>query len=92
MIDTSAVKGTLVDSNPVVVNVSGRRPPVAVWVNPEAGDTVRVEYQIDSAAPWRAWGQDDVTAYADDVIDRPIGRLRFTRISGAGTTSAFGVR
>lgn len=91
-VDTSVVRGTLDDATPVVIDVSGRRPPLGVWVNPAAGDTVRVEYRIDSSMPWRSWEKGDVTAYADDVAECPLSHLRFTRIAGTGTTSAYGVR
>ena len=86
-----SIRGTLPDATPVVVDISGRSAPTTVWVDPATGDTVRVEYRVDSSAPWRVWDKGDVTAYADDVTDGPVGWLRFTRTDGAGTTSAYGV-
>lgn len=85
------IRGTLPDATPVVVDISGRPAPTTVWVAPAPGDTVRVEYRVGSSAPWRIWDKSDVTAYADDVTDGMISGLRFTRIDGTGTTSAYGV-
>ena len=83
--------GVLLNSNPVEVSVVGKSSPITVWVSPESGDTVRVEYKVSPGAPWRIWDKGDVTTYADDVTDGPVGWLRFTRTDGTGTTSAYGV-
>ncbi len=85
-------QGTLADGTPVVVSFSdGVRIPMTVWVNPAAGDTVRVEYRVDADAPWVAWPKGNATAYTDDSLDSPVSDLRFTRVAGSGTTSAYGV-
>lgn len=84
-------RGTLASGSPVEISLGGRRPPLTVWVNPAVGDTVRVEYRIDAAAPWTSWENGDVTSYSDIVFSGPISDLRFTRTSGSGTTSKYGV-
>lgn len=85
-----AYSGTLVDGSAAIVD-TGDVYPLTVWVAPEAGDTVTVEYRVSSAAPWTAWAKGAATSYTDDVLVGPVAQLRFTRSAGSGTTSTFGV-
>lgn len=85
-----AVSGTLSDATPVSVDMRGAALPATVWVKPTNGDTVSVEYTYDGTN-WVAWPNGTASAYSVDVLDAPVLALRFTRATGSGTTSSFGV-
>lgn len=84
--------GVLTSGSAVVVPMRGVGYPRTVWVNPAAGDTVTVEYQPGPGGPWVAWPNGAATAFSSAVIDAPVEGVRFTRSSGAGITSAYGVQ
>lgn len=83
--------GTLANGTPVVVATEGAPIPATVWVVPAAGDTVLVEYSLDSGVSYDNWAKGSVTARANDVLNSGVTHLRFTRTAGAGTTSTYGV-
>lgn len=87
----TSLVGTLANGDSVFLSVGNFAPPISVWVNPTPGDTIRVEYRCDPLDDWTPWPKGDVTTRTDDVLDGPVSDLRFTRVSGSGTTSKFGV-
>ncbi len=82
--------GVLTNATPAEIDVSTNRGNMTVYVRPAAGDTVTVEYTLDGTN-WTAWDNGSVTAYSVDILDAPVLALRFTRSSGSGTTSAYGI-
>ncbi len=82
--------GVLADGTAVVVGAEGIPLPATIWVKPTNSDTVSVEYTYDGTN-WAAWPNGTVSAYSVDVLDSPVLQLRFTRASGSGTTSTYGV-
>lgn len=65
--------------------------PMTVWVDPVAGDTVRVRYSTDGGTTWRDSSISGATAYQETVFDSPVTDLEFQRTAGSGTTSKYGV-
>lgn len=90
-IEAPKVSGTLADGTAVPYNVVGWILPMTVWVKPTNSDTVSVEYTYDGTN-WTAWPNGTVSAYSVDVLDAPVRALRFTRVSGSGTTSSYGIQ
>lgn len=91
-LDGNQSSGVLADGTAVVVSLTGAVLPLAVWVNPAAGDTVKTEYRVDAVAPWvEITDMSPATSYKDIALDGPVSDLRFTRTAGTGTTSAYGV-
>lgn len=86
----AATSGVLTNSTPVKVDLAANTATLTVYVRPAAGDTVTVEYTLDGTN-WTAWDNGSVTAYSVDILDAPVLALRFTRSSGSGTTSAYGI-
>lgn len=84
------ITGLLTSGSAVTVPVGALALPLTVWVRPGSGDTVTVQYSVDGAN-WVAWPNGAATAYSEDILDSQIHSLRFTRSSGSGTTSAYGV-
>lgn len=84
------ITGVLTSGAAVAVDLSAQRGPTTIWVRPTNSDTVSVEYTVDGTN-WTAWPAGTVSAYAVDVLDAPVLQVRFTRASGSGTTSAYGL-
>jgi len=82
--------GVLTNATPAEIDVSTNRGNMTVFVRPQAGDSVSVTYTVDRVN-WENWPAGSVTAYTVDVLDAPVLALRFTRTSGSGTTSTYGV-
>ena len=84
------ISGTLTSGTAVAVDLSRKAGPTTIWVRPTNSDTVSVEYTVDGTN-WVAWPNGTVSAYSVDVLDAPVLQVRFTRASGSGTTSAYGL-
>lgn len=86
----TGVTGVLANGTAVPVPIAGLSLPLTVWVRPTNSDTVSVEYTVDGTN-WVAWPNGTVSAYSVDILDAPVLQVRFTRASGSGTTSAYGL-
>jgi hypothetical protein len=86
-------RGGLVGDTPQVVDLSNTPPPYTVLVAPQAGDVLLVETTLDKdgGGRWTAWGLGQVGDRAQDVFIGRLDALRFSRVSGAGASSAFEV-
>lgn len=83
--------GTLADGTAVVIGVLGIDLPRTVWVRPTNGDTVSVEYTVDGTN-WTAWVNGTASAYSVDTLSGPVQSIRFTRATGSGVTSGYGIQ
>lgn len=90
----SVIDGVLLNATPIVIYMRGAPVPATVWVNPVAGDTVTVEYSLDSGITYAAWELGAITSASATkalVFFSGITNLRITRTAGAGVTSTYGV-
>lgn len=84
----------LANATPVVLALGGANANSVymVSVNPATGDTIRVESGTSATGPWTAWTNGDVstTSFAYLFPSTPANtHVRFTRVSGSGTTSRY---
>lgn len=85
-------RGGLVGGTPQVVDLGDTPPPYTVLVAPQAGDVLVVESTLDrGAGRWVPWGLGNVADLAQDVYSGRLDALRVSRVSGAGTASAYEV-
>lgn len=76
--------GRATTSTPVVVILANAFMPKNIYVRPDSGASVRVEFSEDGNVTYVSWPLGDVSANTSDIRYDPVSSIRFTLLSGTG--------